>query len=57
MKMNLKRYSIQIVPENDEDIAYLEEIIGAKEEEAMITKRVDAFGLSSLAYIEISKIL
>lgn len=53
MKFKLERYSIQIIPESEEDKAYLEDTIGASA--VMQANPVQAFGLSSLAYIEIRR--
>lgn len=56
MKMLVGRYTILIVPENETDAAYLEEVFGLKKEGDWIqAKRVNAMGLSCIAYIEIAK--
>ncbi len=58
MKMQITRYSIQIVPETPQDEAFLEIILGfspnALGGQAEAT-RVNVVGLSALAYVEIKK--
>lgn len=57
MKMEVKRSRIEIIPENKIDEAYIEEVLGLKEEgDTCVCRREDAMGLSALAYIYIEKI-
>jgi len=55
MKMNVERSRIVILPENEQDKAYIEDTLGFKEEkEAIPCKRVALMGAPrSIAYLEI----
>ena len=55
MKMVIERERIVILPENDQDKAYIEDTLGLKEEgETIPCKRVASMGLPrSIAYLEI----
>ena len=54
MKLELKRHSIHIVPENEMEVAYLEAAIGFDDAQALTAKRQEAHGFArSLAYIRI----
>jgi len=56
MKMEVRRYRILILPENEEDKAYIEDTLGLKNEgDRLDCKRVNVIGLSSIAYIKISR--
>jgi len=56
MKIKVERQRIKIIPEGEVDEAYIEEVLGLKEKGAVAqAERVDAMGLSCLAYIEITK--
>jgi hypothetical protein len=54
MKMEIRRDEIAIIPQDEEDIAYLEDVLGFDSEhpEGKI-KRVNVSSTSSLAYIKI----
>lgn len=53
MKFKIGRYGIQIIPENDEDIAYIEDTLGLKKEnDCLDLLRKNAFGLECIAYLE-----
>ena len=56
MKMDIRRYGIQIIPENDEDEAYIEEVLGLTTitSEASCTRK-NAIGMQRIAYINICK--
>ena len=55
MKMKVERERIVILPENDQDIAYIEDMLGLKEEgETVPCKRAAMMGLSrSITCLEI----
>lgn len=56
MKFEVERNRILIIPQNEEDTAYIEDTLGLKEEKAEITaRRINAIGLSCIAYIEVKK--
>ena len=57
MKMKVERERIVILPENDQDIAYIEDMLGLKEAgETVPCKRAAMIGLSrSITYLEIKK--
>jgi hypothetical protein len=56
MRVLYKKYSIQIVPENDADEVYLETVCNTKiGGDVCLAKRVDAMGLHAWAYLEIKK--
>lgn len=57
MRMEINRHRIRIVPENEMDVAYIEDTLGLKKEGDMISlKRISPIGLSfSLAYLEAKK--
>ena len=56
MELKVNRYSIQIIPENKTDEAYIEEVLGLKDPSQPVKcKRVNTIGLSCIAYLEISK--
>lgn len=53
MKLIVTRYSMQIVPEGDTDEAYLEEVLGMKNDgDFVMLKRKNAIGLHCWAYAE-----
>ena len=58
MELKIKRYSLQIVPEDDclgdeRDTAFIEEVLGLRKEGDWVKlKRVNAMGLSYIAYLE-----
>lgn len=58
MKMEVTRYSIDIIPENETDEAYIEEVLGLKNKDDFVKAiRVAPFGLDhALAYIKLEKI-
>jgi vacuolar-type H+-ATPase subunit D/Vma8 len=57
MKMNVNRSSIRIIPENEEDIAYIEDTLHLNRQGAYLKlTRMAVHGLpSSLAYLETGK--
>lgn len=56
MELELQRYKILIIPENEMEEAYLEEVFNLKEDgDKVQTKRVNAHNLSCWAYLEIKK--
>jgi len=56
MKMDIRRYGIQIIPENDEDEAYIEEVLGLKTVKSVAScTRENAIGLQRIAHINICK--
>lgn len=56
MILKVRRNSIEISPENEEDEGYIEEILGLKQNGDFIKlKRINAMGLSALAYLEAEK--
>lgn len=56
MKIEIDRYSIKIKPENKQDEAYLEEVLGMKENgDKCECIRENAIGLRCIAYISIRK--
>ena len=56
MKLEVRRYSIRITPENKIDEAYLEEVLGLEGDGAFVkATRVHAMGLLCMAYVEIKK--
>ena len=56
MKLRVNRYTIEIIPEDNIDEAYIEEVLGLKEnhQNALCT-RINSIGLSCIAYIQIKK--
>jgi hypothetical protein len=54
MKMEICRRTIKIIPENEEDAAFIEDTLGMrKADDKIFLERVPCFGIpSSLAYIE-----
>ena len=56
MKLDLEKYRITIEPENEMEEAYLEAILGLKEDgDTVQVKRINAHDLSCWAYLEIKK--
>ena len=57
MRLQVSRYSLEIIPESPQDVAFLEEVIGLKSDgDWADAYRVNAMALSSLAYLRIEKI-
>ena len=53
MRLEVARFSLRIIPESPQDAAYIEEVLGLKEGGQYIhLLRIDAMGLSALAYLE-----
>lgn len=53
MKFEIRRRGIVIIPENDQDRAYIEDTIGLKDDGAyVLLTRKNAHGLGSIAYLE-----
>ena len=53
MKIEIGRYRITIYPENDLDVAYIEEVLGLKEDGDKIELvRRNIIGVSHIAYLE-----
>ena len=56
MRLKVGRYSIQIIPDNETDVAYVEEVLGLKRGgDTCECKRENAISMNALAYVEISK--
>ncbi len=57
MKLNCKRYCIEIIPENDQDVVYIEVVLGLTENDQTVpARRVTIPGLTNgFTHIEISK--
>jgi len=56
MKMEIRRYGITITPENAEDEAYVEEVLGLKDcKTEALCIRENAIGLNRIAHIAITK--
>lgn len=56
MKLQVDRYSLSIIPENVQDEAYIEEVLGLKRQgDRCQCFRVNAMGLSALAYIQLHR--
>ena len=56
MKLEVSRYHMTVVPETEQDRAYLEEVLGMKNNEDQCTaERINAMGLSCWAYLKIRK--
>ena len=56
MRMKVGSCGIQIIPENEQDVAYIEDTLGLKEETSFIKlERINASGLSCIAYLEAKK--
>jgi len=54
MQLKMERHRMLIIPDNDRDEAYLEEVFGLKSDGDKVEAiRVDATGLSCWAYLEI----
>ena len=53
MKLNIERYSLNIIPEDIKDEVFIEEVLGLKEGgDTIPLRRKDAFGFGSIAYLE-----
>lgn len=53
MRFEIGRYSITVVPDSKQDVAYIEDTLGLKRGgQAIQLVRKDAFGLGSIAYLE-----
>ena len=56
MKLKVERYSMQIIPENKTEEAYLEEVYNLKKDGALaLCKRVNCYSFSCWAYLEIRR--
>jgi hypothetical protein len=56
MHLRVSRYSIEIIPDNATDVAYIEEVLGLKERgQSVALTRVNAHGLNSIAYLQASR--
>lgn len=56
MKLFVNRRCLQIEPENETEIAYIEEVLGLDEDKKYIRlTRINASGLSCIAYLEAKK--
>ena len=54
MKLKVTETGMQIVPESPQDIVYIQEFLGLKDEDDYADcKRKNASGLSCIAYLEI----
>jgi hypothetical protein len=54
MKLEVKRHGLQIVPESEQDEAYIETVLGLKEKDDSIPlRRIAAMGLDGvIAFLE-----
>ncbi len=56
MKFVTDRYGIKVIPENDQDVAYIEDTLGLREKDAYTKlKRTNASGMGCIAYLETEK--
>ena len=56
MRMEVGRYGIQIIPETEIDIAYIEKVLGLKNGgDSIPARRVNIVGLYEIAYILIQE--
>ena len=56
MEMKIERNCIEIIPENEEDEAYLEEVLGLKKDgDVAVAIRRDVYGIDKMAFVEIRK--
>ena len=56
MKMVVERYGIKIVPENEIDEAYIEEVLGLEENQDTVPcRRNNAIGLGCISNLSITK--
>ena len=56
MKLEVERYRLKIVPESEIDKAYIEEVLGLRQDgDSIPCRRVNAMGLNAIAYLEISR--
>ena len=56
MKFKVKRYGIDIIPENEQDKAYIEDTLGLKHgEDSTPCVRKNAIGMHSIASLTITK--
>jgi len=56
MKMEITRNSIRIIPEDEQDIAFIEDTLGlVKEDDFINLKRISPLGLDVIAYLEAKK--
>ena len=57
MKFELNRYGISIIPEDEQDKAYIEDTLGLKEVDSYVKLvRVNAFGMGCIARLETKKV-
>lgn len=56
MRFEISRECIRVIPENDLDEAYLEEVLDLRKNgSTCVAERVDGLNLRSWAYVRISK--
>jgi hypothetical protein len=56
MKFEIGRYSLKIIPEDEQDIAYIEDTLGFKSEDSTVRiVRKHCFQSHILAYLEVEK--
>ena len=62
MKLNITRYSLQIVPEDsrypcdERDTAFIEEVLGLRKAgDSIRLRRINSYGLGCIAYLEAKK--
>lgn len=56
MKLSLRSYAIEIIPETVQDEVYLETVLGLKSESCRaVAGRVNVMGLSCWAYVEVRR--
>ena len=52
MKLEVDRFTIRIIPESPQDVAYIEEVLGLEDDDdAILLKRVNVRGAYCLAYV------
>lgn len=54
MKFEILRYSIRIIPEDEKDVAYIEEVLKLRtaQDTHCVLVRKEVFGTHKLAYVE-----
>lgn len=56
MNIEVSRYSINIFPQNEQDVAYLEEVLGLRKSgDIAAAVRIDIIGGSTIAYVKVTK--
>lgn len=56
MRLEINRKGILVIPNSEEDEAYIEDTLGLLNDgDSIPLKRINAFALSSIAYLEATK--